>query len=86
MKAWRDDRSVVRKSQRMSDHQLKAEELQRELIRKMTPAKRLSIAMALYQTAWEIKKSGLRALHPDWTEEAIQARVRRVFVTGYAGD
>lgn len=52
----------------------------------MTPGKRLSTAMALYQTAWEIKKSGLRSLHLDWTEEAILARVRRVFVTGYAGD
>jgi len=70
----------------MSAHQLIAEELQKELIRKMTPEKRLSTANALYQTAWEIKKSGLRALHPDWTEETIQARVRRVFVTGYAGD
>lgn len=70
----------------MSAHHLKAEEIQKELIRKMTPGKRLSTAMALYQTAWEIKKSGLRALHPDWTEEAIQSRLRRVFVTGYAGD
>ncbi|MEI8309147.1 MAG: hypothetical protein WCH98_00165 [Verrucomicrobiota bacterium] len=70
----------------MSAHQLIAEELQKELIRKMTPEKRLSTACDLYKTAWEIKKSGLRALHPDWSEEAIQARVRRVFVTGYAGD
>jgi len=70
----------------MSAHQLKAEELQKELIRKMTPGQRLSTALALYQTAWEIKKSGLRSLHPDWTEDALQARTRRVFVTGYAGD
>ncbi|MEI6490929.1 MAG: hypothetical protein WCO94_00150 [Verrucomicrobiota bacterium] len=70
----------------MSPHELRAEELQKELIRKMTPAKRLATASDLYKTAWEIKKSGLRALHPDWTEEAIQSRLRRVFVTGYAGD
>lgn len=70
----------------MSPHQRRAEEFQKELIRKMTPRKRLATAMALYQTAWEIKKSGLRSLHPDWTEEAIQARLRRVFLTGYAGD
>lgn len=70
----------------MSPHQLRAEEIQKELIRKMTPKKRLLTAFALYETAWEIKKSGLRALHPDWTEEAVQARARRVFVTGYAGD
>ncbi|MFZ4775470.1 MAG: hypothetical protein ACOYM3_08920 [Terrimicrobiaceae bacterium] len=70
----------------MSAHQLKAEEIQKELIRKMTPGQRLSTAMDLYQTAWEIKKSGLRSLHPEWTEDAVQARTRRVFVTGYAGD
>mgnify|MGYP003610401700 CR=1 FL=1 len=70
----------------MSPHQLRAEEIQKELIRNMTPEKRLATAGALYETAWEIKKSGLRSLHPDWTEEAIQARLRRVFVTGYAGD
>ena len=55
-------------------HQLRAKELQKELIRKMAPRQGLSTAMALYQTAWEIKKSGLRSLHPDWTEEAILAR------------
>ncbi len=70
----------------MSSHQLRAGELQSELIRKMTPGQRLSTALALYKTAWEIKKSGLRSLHPDWTEDAIEARTRRVFVTGYAGD
>jgi len=67
-------------------HQLRAEELQKALIRKMTPCQRLSAAQALYETAWEIKKSGLRSLHPDWTEEAIQAKTRKVFLTGYAGD
>jgi len=70
----------------MSSHEQKAEALQKELIRNMTPGERLSTAMALYETAWEIKKSGLRSLHPDWTEEAVEARTRRTFVTGYAGD
>jgi hypothetical protein len=70
----------------MESHQDKAEALQRELIRKMTPKERLSSAFALYQTAWEIKQSGLRSLHPDWSEEQILARTRRAFLTGYAGD
>jgi hypothetical protein len=70
----------------MSPHAKKAEDIQNDLIRKMTPAKRLAIALDLYRTAWEIKKSGLRHLHPEWTEEAIEARTRRIFLTGYAGD
>lgn len=70
----------------MSSHAKHAENIQNALIRNMTPARRLSIAMDLYRTAWEIKKSGLRHLHPDWTEEAIEARTRRIFQTGYAGN
>ncbi|MEI6072077.1 MAG: hypothetical protein WCS31_09810 [Verrucomicrobiae bacterium] len=70
----------------MPDHLRKAEEIQNDLIRKMSPARRLETALSLYKTAWEIKKSGLRSMHPDWTEPALEARTRRIFVTGYAGD
>jgi len=70
----------------MPDHLRKAEEIQNELIRKMSPARRLEAAMSLYKTAWDIKISGLRGQHPDWTEAALEARTRRIFVTGYAGD
>ncbi len=69
----------------MSPHQQDAEDLQRDLIRKMTPAKRLAIAQELYDAAWQIKRSGLRSVHPDWSEEMIEARTRRAFLTGYAG-
>lgn len=68
-----------------STHSREADELQDIIIRSMTSARRLEIAQGLYETAWEIKKSGLRAQHPDWTEEEIAAKLRRVFVTGYAG-
>lgn len=70
----------------MESHQQKAEQLQREIIRKMTPKERLSTAFGLYKTAWEIKQSGLRSQHPDWGEDRILAHTRRVFVTGYAGN
>lgn len=59
--------------------------LQDELIRKMEPSRRLKIAQELWQTAWELKQSGLRAQYPEWTEEQIRAKARRVFITGYAG-
>ncbi len=58
---------------------------QEGLIRQMTPARRLQIAQELLQTAWELKQSGLRAQYPEWTEEQIRAKARRVFITGYAG-
>lgn len=74
-----------RKYKKMSQHSEEAEKRQNEIIRKMTPAQRLGIAQELYQTAWEIKKSGIKAMHPDWSEEKIGAHTRRIFVTGYAG-
>ena len=70
----------------MPDHLRNAEEIQNDLIRKMSPAGRLETALSLYRTAWDIKKSGLRSMRPDWTEAALEAKTRRIFVTGYAGD
>jgi hypothetical protein len=52
----------------------------------MTPAQKFAIARELYDTAWEIKKSALRAQYPEWTDEQVLARVKRIFTTGYAGD
>lgn len=70
----------------MKPHVAEAERIQREIIRKMTPAQKFAIAQGLYDTAWEIKRAALRAQHPDWSEEQVLARVKRIFTTGYAGD
>jgi hypothetical protein len=67
-------------------HIAEADRIQREIIRKMTPTQKLAIAGELYKTAWEIKRAALRQQHPDWSEEQVLTRVRRIFTTGYAGD
>ena len=67
-------------------HVAEAEGIQREIIRKMTPAQKFAIAGELYKMAWEIKRAALRQQHPDWSEDQVQVRVRRIFTTGYAGD
>jgi len=67
-------------------HVIEAEHIQREIIRKMTTEQKFAIARGLYDTAWEIKRAALRKQHPDWTEDQVFARVRRIFTTGYAGD
>jgi len=51
----------------------------------MSPAQRLKIAAEMYETAWEMKRAGLRRQHPDWPESRITEKARRVFITGYAG-
>ncbi len=70
---------------RQPAHIQEAERIQQELIRKMSPARRLEIAREMYETAWKIKEGGLRAQHPDWSESEIAAKLRRIFITGYAG-
>ena len=70
----------------MKPHVAEADRIQREIIRKMTPAQKFAIARELYDTAWEIKKSALRAQYPEWTDEQVLARVKRIFTTGYDGE
>jgi hypothetical protein len=66
-------------------HMRRARHAQDELLRAMTPERRLEVARELYETAWHLKEAGLRREHPDWTEERVAGKLRRVFVTGYAG-
>jgi len=67
------------------DHVSAAGRVQEELIRAMTPGRRLEVARELYETAWQLKAAGLRREHPDWSENDVLAKLRRVFLTGYAG-
>ncbi len=71
--------------QEETDHLRRAVEAQDEILRTMTPGRRLQVAQELYETAWQLKAAGLRREHPDWPEERVMGKVRRVFVTGYAG-
>jgi len=66
-------------------HLQRAEQAQDELIRTMSPGRRLQIARELYDMAWQLKVAGLRREHPDWSDEHLVAKARRVFLTGYAG-
>ena len=66
-------------------HVRRAQTVQDDIIRAMSPGRRLQVAQELYETAWQIKAAGLRREHPEWSEQSIFAKVRRVFLTGYAG-
>lgn len=68
-----------------TDHSRRAEDAQDEILRTMSPWRRLQVAQGLYETAWQLKAAGLRREHPDWPEERVMGKLRRVFVTGYAG-
>lgn len=61
-------------------HQRDAERARLQVIKAMTPARKLEIAEALYRSARELKAAGLRWRHPDWTEAEVQTEVRRIFL------
>jgi hypothetical protein len=66
-------------------HVQRATQAQDEMIRNMSPGRRLDVARELYETAWQLKLAGLRREHPERSDELILAQARRVFLTGYAG-
>ena len=72
-------------SDSLHSHVHQGQHAQDEILRAMSPGRRLQVAQELYETAWQIKAAGLRRQHPDWPEEFLLAKLRRVFVTGYAG-
>jgi hypothetical protein len=47
-----------------------------EIVRRMTPARKLAVLTSLIRQAWELKAGGIRTLRPDLCEEEVQARAR----------
>ena len=54
-------------------------DIQQQILRKMTPAQKLRLSMRLYYSAWELKSAWLRFLHKNWTEQQINQEVKRIF-------
>jgi len=48
--------------------------------RRLSPAAKLAIAYQLRRTAWELSAAGVRARHPQLRPEAIEERVRAIFL------
>jgi len=49
-------------------------------LRRLSGAQKLRAATALYWGARKIKAARLRHLHPDWTEEQVQEKVKQIFL------
>lgn len=50
-----------------------------EILRAMSGEQRLRLAERLYWSARQLKIAGLRAQHPAWSEDRLQAEVLRIF-------
>jgi hypothetical protein len=55
------------------------QEIQNEILRKMTPTHKLQLAMRLYYSAWELKTAWLKEVHKDWSNEQVEQEVKRIF-------
>jgi hypothetical protein len=64
----------------LPDEQPSPEQVQ--ILRAIPGEQRLRLAERLYWSARKMKSAGLRAQHPDWTEERVAGEVRRIFRDG----
>lgn len=64
-------------------HELQADKIHQEALRKMSPTQKWELARTLYETAWQLKAVGVRAQNPDWSNVQIQEEVRRIFLHGH---
>lgn len=51
-------------------------ERETERLRRMTPSEKLAVLERMIREAYELKAAGLRALHPDLSEEEVRRRAR----------
>ena len=54
-------------------------DLEYELMRRMSPAKKLEILNVLIRQAYALKAAGVRAASPELSEDQVQERVREIF-------
>jgi len=57
--------------------------VQLEGFRRMTPAEKIRLVAALYETGIRLRMAGLRMAHPDWPDERLEREARRALL--YAG-
>lgn len=60
-----------------------AEKIRFSIYNQMPPCQKLEEAFRLREIAWAIKAASIRALHPDWNEQQIEAEVRRIFLYAF---
>ena len=56
------------------------EKRQIEIFKKMSPSKKIEVAMRLYASAKELKRAGIKMLHPNWSEKEVEQELYKVFL------
>jgi hypothetical protein len=71
---------MIMKSTRPLDTSPEAERVQIEIFQKMTPARRLQLAVELTQTSRKLLAIGVDCRHPDYNQEQIRLAVIRLTI------
>ena len=51
-----------------------------EIYSRMSPAQKWDEVVRLRELAWTIKKAGLKEEHPNWTEQKIIEKLKKIFL------
>lgn len=57
-------------------------QLEYELLRRLSPARKLAIMQGLIRQAWALKEAWVRHTEPELPEDAVRARVRELVAGG----
>lgn len=57
-----------------------AEAIKEDILKKMSPLEKWNECLRLRETAWAIKTSFVKSLHPDWDEVKITEEVKKIFL------
>ena len=48
-------------------------------LRALTASEKVAVMHSLWHQAWSLTAAGIRARHPDWSPEQVEAEVREIF-------
>jgi len=68
------------KQSRPLDTSPEVERIQNEIFRKMTPARRLQLAIELTETSRKLLATGVRRRHPEYDDERVRLAVIRLTI------
>lgn len=58
----------------------KAEQASIQAYRNMSPSRKWEQMKSLRAFAWNVKRAGIRLQHPEWSDEAVEDKVRELFL------
>lgn len=74
------DRSRLTQLSRITKEQHKVRKVSAEIYHRMSVEQKWNESLRLRETAWQIKAAGVRARHPQWSDDVVQAEVKKIFL------